>query len=139
MNNLITFPAQSLVLFRETVKPVNGGEPFTVVRGELDTLPLGFGYEGFKPCVRIYGAALSPEVKEQLKALKVKTGVCNDPVTKQPNPDRKYTSFGRVTITAAVDGVKDFQTKDGVACKEYRLAVQSVTRDEGTDCDDLFA
>lgn len=138
MNNSITFPAQSLVLFRETVRPTEG-EPFTVVRGDLDVLPEGFGTEGFKPAVRIYGAALSPEVKAQLLALKQKSGVCKDPTTKQPNPDRKYTSFGRVTVTATVDGVKDFQTRDGVPCKEYRLKVESIERVEGTDCDDLFA
>lgn len=121
MDTKFTFPAQYLTLFREEVKP-DGREAFKVTRGRLRTLPPNFGEGGFKPVASIYTRDQSKSIAEKMATLLTSKGVSAN--------GNAYGNYGVVKITASVVAVQDFDTADGVPCKDYHLRVDSIERAE---------
>lgn len=136
MNSKFTFASQPLTLFREEAENKTTKEKFSVTRGTLNLLPVGFGAEGFKPTARIYLRDQTQEVVTALQALRVKVGQSDN------DAHTPYATFGTVDVEAEVIGWKDFQDREGVPCKEYRLKILAVKRaadNEAKYADELFA
>ena len=121
MDTKVVFPVQHLTLFREEVKP-EGREAFTVTRGRLRTLPPNFGEDGFKPVASVYARGQSKSIAEKMASLLTSKGVAAN--------GNAYGCYGVVKITASVVAVQDFDTADGVPCKDYRLRIESIERAE---------
>lgn len=119
---ILTFPAQSLTLFRRKTTR-DDGSVAEFWAGRLDTVPLN---ELGATVAEFTGRDLTPEVIAALKPLKTKEGVSKDA------DQTPYKAFGLVKVVAEVVAPRAYTTKDDRQVIAVRVQPTSITRVEDT-------
>lgn len=117
---ILTFPAQSLMLFRrKTIR--DDGSVAEFWAGRLDTVPLN---DLGATVAEFTGRDLTPAIIAALKPLKTKEGVSKDA------DQTPYKAFGLVKVVAEVVAPRAYVAKDGRQVVAVRIVPTSITRVE---------
>lgn len=125
----LTFPAQSLTLFRRSAKR-DDGTTSNFWAACLDTVPLN---DLGATQAEFTGRDLTPGMIAALKPLKVGEGTSKDA---DATP---FKFFGLVKITAEVVAPRAYTTKDGRQIVTVRISPTAIERVEDTSLADIDA
>lgn len=126
---ILTFPAQSLTLFRRKATR-DDGSVAEFWAGRLDTVPLN---DLGATAAEFTGRDLTPAVIAALKPLKTKEGVSKDA------DQTPYKAFGLVKVVAEVVAPRTYVAKDGRQVVSVRIQPTSVTRVEDNSLAEIDA